>query len=266
MNRRTFIGALSGAVVGSALAKPVRSSLGADGALKGEKGWQNPYVTNGLIAMWDGEWNAGGGVHDSNAAKWVDLSGNGHDLNCFSVPNWGENGCGVASKDNVFYTSDAAWFRDCWTSSAGVMVEIVLSNCDASGPAFGFGGQWGTWQSWDIQRVGINVVSANARWRTIASVMGDWAYLSQNSWIVRAWANQTDVKVWNDKDTATDSYTYQGYSGNGLAIGSRGDFSQYSSPALLKATYKSVRVYSHQLTAAEIASNSAIDKARFDLP
>ena len=28
--------------------------------------WTNPYVTDGLVAMWDGEWNAGGGVHDAN--------------------------------------------------------------------------------------------------------------------------------------------------------------------------------------------------------
>ena len=32
------------------------------------------YVQNGLIAMWDGEWNAGLGVHDPNATTWVDLS------------------------------------------------------------------------------------------------------------------------------------------------------------------------------------------------
>lgn len=35
-------------------------------------GWKNPYVTDGLVAMWDGEWNAGGGVHDANATEWVD--------------------------------------------------------------------------------------------------------------------------------------------------------------------------------------------------
>lgn len=37
-------------------------------------GWKNPYITNGLIGMWDGEWNAGGGIHDSNSMIWKDLS------------------------------------------------------------------------------------------------------------------------------------------------------------------------------------------------
>ena len=26
-----------------------------------------PYISNGLVAMWDGEWNVSVGVHDQNA-------------------------------------------------------------------------------------------------------------------------------------------------------------------------------------------------------
>ena len=37
-------------------------------------GWNNPYVTDGLVAMWDGEWNAGGGVHDTDAKSLVNLA------------------------------------------------------------------------------------------------------------------------------------------------------------------------------------------------
>ena len=36
---------------------------------------KNPYVTKGLVAMWDGEWNAGLGMHDAKAAKWKDIIG-----------------------------------------------------------------------------------------------------------------------------------------------------------------------------------------------
>ena len=39
--------------------------------------WQNPYVTDGLIAMWDGKWNAEYGVHDAHATVWKDcVAGN----------------------------------------------------------------------------------------------------------------------------------------------------------------------------------------------
>ncbi len=36
---------------------------------------RNPYVTKGLVAMWDGEWNVGIGQHDGNARVWKDLIG-----------------------------------------------------------------------------------------------------------------------------------------------------------------------------------------------
>ena len=41
----------------------------------GGGGWQNPYVTDGLVAMWDGEWNAGGGVHDDAPSEIADIVG-----------------------------------------------------------------------------------------------------------------------------------------------------------------------------------------------
>jgi hypothetical protein len=34
------------------------------------------YVQDGLVAMWDGEWNAGRGTHDPNATVWKDLVNN----------------------------------------------------------------------------------------------------------------------------------------------------------------------------------------------
>lgn len=43
------------------------------------KKWVNPYITDGLVAMWDGIWNAGWGVHSAFPDKWVDLTGNGND-------------------------------------------------------------------------------------------------------------------------------------------------------------------------------------------
>lgn len=43
-------------------------------------GWKNPYVTDGLVAMWDGEWNVRGGEHDPNATTWKDLAGGEGDM------------------------------------------------------------------------------------------------------------------------------------------------------------------------------------------
>lgn len=54
--------------------------LGMHMAMRKASGWTNPYVSDTLIAGWDCQWNAGGGVYDPNATVWKDLSGNGFDL------------------------------------------------------------------------------------------------------------------------------------------------------------------------------------------
>ena len=59
-----------------ACATPIKSMLGADGVEIVEVDENaNPYITDGLVAMWDGEWNAGIGIHDDNAIVWKDLVG-----------------------------------------------------------------------------------------------------------------------------------------------------------------------------------------------
>lgn len=55
---------------------PVKSMLGADGTEMSEVDeFINPYITDGLVAMWDGEWNAGFGIHDSTSITWTDCIG-----------------------------------------------------------------------------------------------------------------------------------------------------------------------------------------------
>lgn len=58
---------------------------------------QNPYITKGLVAMWDGEWNAGWGLHDDNAAVWKDLARNGCDAILSGAYSWGEKSWNVES-------------------------------------------------------------------------------------------------------------------------------------------------------------------------
>ena len=41
---------------------------------------KNPYVTNGLVAFWDGIWNADLGKHDVKSPVWKDLTNNGWDF------------------------------------------------------------------------------------------------------------------------------------------------------------------------------------------
>lgn len=82
---------------------------------RGGGGWQNPYVTDGLVAMWDGEWNAGGGVHDSTITDWVDLTGNGKSFHA-DAPIWSDNHCTCdgtfASCFHCATAAESQWFFD----------------------------------------------------------------------------------------------------------------------------------------------------------
>lgn len=77
--RRNFMRGLTGlgAIVATGHAPAiVKSMIAARGTmLGGAHAWTNPYITDGLIAMWDGVWNAGGGVHDAEATTWLDIVG-----------------------------------------------------------------------------------------------------------------------------------------------------------------------------------------------
>lgn len=44
-----------------------------------KQSWSNPYITDGLVAMWDGEWNAGGGISDDEL-RCMEITGNNGDV------------------------------------------------------------------------------------------------------------------------------------------------------------------------------------------
>jgi len=86
----------------------------------------NPYVKDGLVAMWDGEWNIGLGMHDTNASVWKDLVGN-MDLSFTSAATicdtyvYGDGTSWIAN------SSDSISFEKCRT------IEIVFSFISRSG-------------------------------------------------------------------------------------------------------------------------------------
>ena len=49
---------------------------------------ENPYATDGLIAIWDAEWNCFSGLHQTNTTKWIDIV-SGYNLQLASgTPTW----------------------------------------------------------------------------------------------------------------------------------------------------------------------------------
>ena len=54
--------------------EPIKSNLAASNIslVEAEEPFVNPYITDGLVAMWDAEWNTGTFRHDSHATIWRD--------------------------------------------------------------------------------------------------------------------------------------------------------------------------------------------------
>lgn len=234
------------------------------------------YVQDGLVAMWDGEWNAGGGVHDAEATTWKDLSGNGYDGELVAA----QLGTGYQWEDNAFvrYANNAngmwtpidisdrmlaaarnATFSvqivtgapvgsNSWTSQIFNLAQTAtqgwsngitaLKRDEVNGTCSTFGGlTYGTTESFSVSP--YNAISC-------VSLVLDGSTI--------AFYNGTTL-VGNKKPSITPDGTIAG------VFARLGSYSYAYS-----GRYMRYAIYSRAITAAEIAANYAVDKARFNLP
>lgn len=241
-------------------------------------GWKNPYITDGLVAMWDGEWNIAGGDHNNGSEVWKDLSGNGND----AVIVKGSGYSRTSPFDANSCTMDGTF---CWafTASASV-IDAVKGDCTLevvrklgtpsrtdSTPFFGLNlyssramSMSGTPDTMKF-RMGMNnefhtinsafpgigtAVSKHIEGTGVTTIFYDaGSYKSTGSYSVQA-ANVTSDGVLFGAGTnlfgGTGRYWYPSPPDDGHAF--------------------ALRFYNRALTAAEIAANYAIDKERFNLP
>lgn len=112
----------------SALCAPIRSVLGAQGAINkvdSSEGQKNPYVTRELVAMWDGEWNIGFNEHDPNATVWKDLANHGYDLDLTSAK--------ATIEDNHVFLNKSSFTLTTPADQQSAHIEVVVSDVSASG-------------------------------------------------------------------------------------------------------------------------------------
>ena len=226
--------------------------------------WTNPYVTDGLVAMWDGEWNAGGGVHDASAVVWKDLSGNGHDATVVD---------GQFGDDELVVESNG-------TEKIGATYTVPDSSVYEIYSVFNVSN--GTWSDAVVASV------RNASTHVVRGAIGVQCMANSNlSWKVNQLYTvykTTDMQGYRSVSaTADSSYTDWGTRADILGLCSldgaivrpvEGAFTGGSFPSevigyipSITATHriKRVAIYNRHLTAAEVAVNYAVDKARFNL-
>ena len=141
MTRRDFISTAAMATAGTVLASPTRSNVGGSMTsliVKSAAPIDLPYVTDGLEAFWDGEWNAGYGEHRYDVTDWVDLSGKRRRFHADS-PSWFDNYCEmngtVADCFRCPSLADGQWLIDL-LATGFYTTEFVCRRPNNYNPAF----------------------------------------------------------------------------------------------------------------------------------
>lgn len=230
-----------------------------------EKGWTNPYVTDGLVAMWDGEWNDGPGKHhDDTTRPWVELCGTGCDLTYSSVAEihdmYGTTGL-ESTGANLARNISRKWFDFSsgeWTYEAAIDVQ-TLNQCAIlalDGGTSYAGGAHGLNASTSLTTMMFNHQSATPACNYAANRVNFFAARVSGGTV-------TSPVFVGGVESSIKGYAQNIY-GRGVSFGSPAS-DYWMERGYIYTKFYCVRVYNRALTAEEIAANYEIDKARFHL-
>lgn len=221
--------------------------------MSGGKPWQNPYVTDGLVAMWDGEWNAGGGMHDDGATVWKDLVGN-RDFSVIQGSSWratsmlcGPSGAAEREADENLVFAYVECVIDCATSAVSANRVICTFAQDGRSNTLG--------------------ILSNSRGTSLSPIgsSGD-TYATSNTGMFSLQGIVSTRQISENGHACQVSgqnyfYAFPKF-GWSLGIGNNAGGRVY---AFSGGNIHRIAVYSRALTAAEVAANYAVDAARFGL-
>ena len=207
------------------------------------------YVQSGLIAQWDGIDNAGTGTHDPNATVWKDLVGNldmtltakgswTFDGNALQVAGGGAGAQGASATPayktiEVVYRMTDAGGRILFNS--GINTRFVVF--DGDGTRLYFDG------STDTKRINCSHDADKVRFAAATYDGSTVSNLYFNGEVQTGVAHRNTWGTGDKKVAVGDRTLGQNYPWTGEVF--------------------AIRLYDRALTAAEIAENCAIDKARF---
>lgn len=208
------------------------------------------YVQDGLVAMWDGIENAGWGVHDASASTWKDLVGS-NDMTL--------NQENSAVEDNALSSGSSK--SQIWASFSPIAsyatLEIVLMAASNAGPCVINPVKQNGWQIVIINGLigtGINPSADNSKGVSISQEVPMSLTIEKSS------VSVTTAIFKNGLEDVNAASLGSWYTVNGGQVGNDG-----INRSFLGKIY-AIRLYSRALTAAEVAANYTVDKARFNLP
>ena len=234
-------------------------------AISRAKRWVNPYVADGLVAMWDGIWNAGGGKHTDDVAAIVPIVGTRISLS----PNFIVHSDGLynatLNNSSKMIIDLAAPVVDVGTGpGGGSTIELVIG-CDsyrtANNGSFVAGEPWTSTTKWEFYAYPtsstptVRAFSGNVTWDTYEKFVADGVVRSHV--LRRVYSGTNNLTYWRNGVRLK----FVTMNGRNQITHTRIVFRLGGFPGILKA----VRVYGRPLTDAELAAHYAIDKTRFGL-
>ncbi len=229
------------------------------------------YVTDGLIAMWDGEDNLGAGVHDPAATTWADLTGNHADMVFRAAPTVGLNyydmsaggGC-IASAADIA----AALNANAATIEIVCDVRTMVDNASLFACVDGDSGNRVAWVRTSTAN-GMKGIVGAAEYKS-TSYYSPYPAFDTALNAVRSYTftySADACRIHKDGTAAGKSVANKGVSGNtataAFSIGQRISQNGGYSAATADMRVYCVRIYDRVLSADEIAANHAQDVQRF---
>ena len=216
----------------------------------GEVVWPSiPYITNGLVAMWDGKWNAGVGVHDANATVWKDIAGD-WDASLFGNNHWSDDAWVVESVSG----DDKGYARfSCPNMPESQTWQFVVHPTNYLG--FNAGSRLISITGFQPRIMATNGISMYSSYgATFGTYLPDFNALDLHAHTITHEKDSPNINYWIDGRLV---YTSSGASNNSTNS-LNGYFANNSALNRgLDASYYSVRLYNRVLTAAEIAAKYA---------
>ena len=210
--------------------------------------WVNPYITDGLIIMLDEKWNIGGGKFSDTATKWIDLSGNGNDVDVdLTQASW---------EDGFLKVTGTTCTRDEEITNIATL-EVLFRDSSSSeypnnkGSYFVLGEMKGPSCLW------YEHLAAGAKKLYTSFSINTEGLVCRYQLASRSFTYNPRAYYVN----GTSKSIYMAPNGLDDAVGCK---------AVAVASHYieiyHIRAYSRALTAEEIAHNYSIDRARFNLP
>lgn len=220
-------------------------------------GWKNPYITNGLVAMWDGEWNAGGGIHDGAATVWKELI-SGTECESVGAPTWGEKSFRSTSNSNSAYFNS---FCPDIGGASGHTVEIVSNKrTDVRGVI------WGSYGIAGASGCSFEYYAGNRYFRAyyagvpdMFGSVGTFPTGTTKYFAACRDGNAYSIKDGEGRQLASNTTTARNLKQSVMRIG----VDSRTTSMGFDGDIFCIRVYNRALTAEEIHDNYLIDADRF---